>query len=129
MSSTWAWTQCAALAIASLAKQAANSSAAGVDLWQGALVNILSPHPWLFWITIGAPTLTQPGKAAQATLAFLLGFYALLLGGKITVAMAVAGGRRFLTDAWYRGCWSVRGHYCACLGCCCCGKSPGFGCE
>ena len=66
-----------------------------------------------------------PGYA----LAFLLGFYALLLGGKITVAMAVAGGRRFLTDAWYRGCWSAWGHYCACLGCCCCGKSPGFGCE
>jgi threonine/homoserine/homoserine lactone efflux protein len=88
---------------ASLAKQAANSSAAGMDLWQGALVNILSPHPWLFWITIGAPTLTRAWQSGPGyALAFLLGFYALLLGGKITVAMAVAGGRRFLTDAWYR---------------------------
>jgi threonine/homoserine/homoserine lactone efflux protein len=83
---------------------AAEEPAAGsVDLWQGALVNILSPHPWLFWIAVGAPTLARAwADGPMYALAFLLGFYALLVGGKIAVALAVAGGRRFLTDAWYR---------------------------
>jgi threonine/homoserine/homoserine lactone efflux protein len=88
---------------ASLAQQAAQPAAAHVDLWQGALVNILSPHPWLFWITIGAPVLTRAWQSGPSyALAFLVGFYALLVGGKIAVALAVASGRRYLTDAWYR---------------------------
>ena len=87
---------------ASLAAQAAGG-AAHVDLWQGALVNFLSPHPWLFWVTIGAPTLTRAWQASPVyAVAFLIGFYALLVGGKIAVALAVAGGRRHLTDTWYR---------------------------
>ena len=24
---------------------------------RGAMVNALSPHPWLFWATVGGPTL------------------------------------------------------------------------
>jgi threonine/homoserine/homoserine lactone efflux protein len=81
----------------------ATPAAARVDLWQGALVNLLSPHPWLFWITIGSPTLSRAWQSGWPyALAFLVGFYSLLVGGKIVVAAAVAGGRRFLTDAWYR---------------------------
>ncbi len=77
--------------------------AASLDLWQGALVNLLSPHPWLFWIAIGSPTLARALQSGPLyALAFLAGFYCLLVGGKIVVAAAVAGGRRFLTDAWYR---------------------------
>jgi hypothetical protein len=41
---------------------------------------------------------TSPANA----FAFLVGFYALLVGGKIAVALAIAGGRRYLTDMWYR---------------------------
>lgn len=86
--------------ITNVAEQPAGAAA---DLWRGMLVNLLSPHPWLFWITIGGPTLVRAWNAGwPSALAFLLGFYALLLGGKIGVAAAVAGGRRFLTDAWYR---------------------------
>jgi threonine/homoserine/homoserine lactone efflux protein len=88
---------------ARLRDQQGVSAAAQQELWQGSLVNLLSPHPWLFWITIGGPTLVRAWNAGwPSALAFLLGFYALLLGGKIGVAAAVAGGRRFLTDAWYR---------------------------
>jgi threonine/homoserine/homoserine lactone efflux protein len=77
--------------------------AAHVDLWQGALVNLLSPHPWLFWIAIGSPTLARAWQTGWPyALAFLAGFYSLLVGGKIVVAAAVAGGRRLLTDLWYR---------------------------
>ena len=74
-----------------------------VDLWHGMLVNLLSPHPWLFWITVGSPTLTRAWRDGPwNAVAFLVGFYALLVGGKIAVAFAVAGGRRYLNDVWYR---------------------------
>ena len=29
------------------------------DLRRSALVNALSPHPWLFWITVGGPLLVD----------------------------------------------------------------------
>jgi threonine/homoserine/homoserine lactone efflux protein len=83
---------------------------ASADLWQGALVNFLSPHPWLFWIAVGAPTLTRAWQSSPAAaLGFLAGFYLLLIGGKIAVALAVAGGRRFLNDAAYRGLLALTG--------------------
>ena len=88
---------------ARLQTQAAAPTATHVDLWHGALVNILSPHPWLFWIAVGSPTLAGAWRLGWSyALAFLAGFYTLLVGGKIAVAAAVAGGRRFLTDVWYR---------------------------
>lgn len=78
-------------------------AAASDDIWRGVLVNFLSPHPWLFWMTVAAPILMNAWQtSALAALGFLVGFYGLLVGGKVLLALAVAGGRRFLTDAWYR---------------------------
>jgi threonine/homoserine/homoserine lactone efflux protein len=88
---------------ATLMAPADAQAAAGMSLWHGALVNALSPHPWLFWITLGAPTLVRSWQVSPlSAFAFLLGFYTLLVGGKIAVALAVDGGRRFLSDPWYR---------------------------
>ncbi|MBK8047981.1 MAG: LysE family transporter [Anaerolineales bacterium] len=76
---------------------------ANVDLWHGMLVNLLSPHPWLFWIAVGSPTLTHAWRISPLNAAaFLAGFYVLLVGGKIAVAFGVAGGRRYLNDLWYQ---------------------------
>jgi threonine/homoserine/homoserine lactone efflux protein len=88
---------------ASLALAGATATAAGADVVRGMAVNAVSPHPWLFWITVGSPALTRAWQIAPwQALAFLLGFFSLLVGGKIAVAFAVAGGRRFLSDPWYR---------------------------
>jgi threonine/homoserine/homoserine lactone efflux protein len=66
-------------------------------------VNVLSPHPWIFWITIGGPLLvTQVATSLWHPLAFLVGFYALLVGSKVLLAAAIAGGRRWLNDRTYR---------------------------
>jgi threonine/homoserine/homoserine lactone efflux protein len=93
-----------------LGAPAAAPGAATLDLWHGALVNVLSPHPWLFWIAIGSPTLARAWQLGWPyALAFLAGFYALLIGGKIAVAAGVAGGRRFLTERWYRGLLAFAG--------------------
>ena len=72
-------------------------------LWRGALVNMLSPHPWLFWIAVGSPLLVGFWRQSPwYALAFLVGFYALLVGSKIGMAMLVGQGRAYLTQTWYR---------------------------
>jgi threonine/homoserine/homoserine lactone efflux protein len=73
------------------------------DFRRGLLVNLLSPHPWLFWITIGSPLLLDLGRTnLWMAAAFLIGFYLLLVGSKVAIAAAIAGGRRWLTDRTYR---------------------------
>lgn len=63
---------------------------------RGALVNTLSPHPYIFWITVGAPVLIRAwANGPLAAAAFLAGFYACLVGAKMLVALIAgrSGGR------------------------------------
>jgi threonine/homoserine/homoserine lactone efflux protein len=66
------------------------SNSARRSLQKGILTNFLNPHPYLFWITVGAPTMV---KAQQvdifAVFFFLLGFYVSLIGAKITLAILI----------------------------------------
>lgn len=73
------------------------------SLTKAILTNLLSPHPYLFWFSVGAPTLTKAlNQHAIAPLAFLGGFYGLLVGSKILIALFVARSKSFLTGRWYR---------------------------
>jgi threonine/homoserine/homoserine lactone efflux protein len=64
-------------------------------LRQAVLVNALSPHPWLFWATVGGPLLVEAGdESAALAVAFLAGFYAMLVGAKVGMAGLVEIGRR-----------------------------------
>jgi len=73
------------------------------DLRRGFITNILSPHPWLFWMGVGGPLLVSAwGIGAVRAAAFLLGFYGLLVGSKLFLAWGVAHGRGLLSLAWYR---------------------------
>lgn len=83
--------------------EATDGRSALSDLWRGAVVNVLNPHPWLFWFTVGGPLLIaywteQPSRA----LGFLAGFYVLLIGSKLTLALLAGRGRRWLTGPWHR---------------------------
>lgn len=98
-----AWETLRSARTAHLTTAAPDGGGASADLWRGMLVNFLSPHPWLFWIGVAAPLLTNAWQSsAWAAMGWLAGFYGLLVGSKMMVAFAVAGGRRFLNDAWYR---------------------------
>lgn len=79
-------------------------TAAGVgDVWRGVVVNLLSPHPWIFWFTAGAPLLVTAWRRAPIWgVLFLVVFYALLVGLKVAVAWGVSRGARKLGDAWRR---------------------------
>ena len=71
--------------------------------FKGILTNLLSPHPWLFWLTVGAAILAK--AIAQSWLvaaAFLFGFYLLLVGSKMLVALMAGRSRDLLAGRPYR---------------------------
>jgi threonine/homoserine/homoserine lactone efflux protein len=73
------------------------------SLSKGTLVNFLSPHPYLFWLTIGAPNVVEAWSHSALTAAgFLGGFYACLIGSKISLAFVAARSRRLLSGKCYR---------------------------
>jgi threonine/homoserine/homoserine lactone efflux protein len=79
-------------------------------LRRGAMVNLLNPHPWLFWITLGGPLLaTAAGQSHSLAAAFLLIFYGLLVGTKVVLALLTARWGRRLTAIGYRRVCRVLG--------------------
>ena len=82
---------------------AARNASSRRDILRGALVNALSPHPWLFWLSAGGPLLVKAwGDAPVRGVMFLVGFYGLLVGTKIVVAVAAAAGRQKMSERWYQ---------------------------
>jgi len=68
-------------------------------LRRGALVNLLSPHPWLFWLTVGGSVVVSAWQEAPpAAVGFLVAFFVALIGTKAIVAAIVSSGRRALTE-------------------------------
>lgn len=58
------------------------------SLQKGITANVLNPHPYLFWILVGAPILVNANKiSVVAIILFLTGFYCMLVGSKIAVAV------------------------------------------
>lgn len=70
---------------------AADTASPHTDVRRGVLTNLLSPHPWVFWITVGAPILVGGGIGYAAL--FLSAFYLLLIGTKVILAWIIATGR------------------------------------
>lgn len=72
-------------------------------LGRAVATNLLNPHPYLFWGTVGAQLIvrTLAGGVANMLL-FLLGFYALLVGSKLLVALLVSRSRGWLGGRGYR---------------------------
>jgi threonine/homoserine/homoserine lactone efflux protein len=74
-----------------------------VALREGVVVNLLSPHPWIAWGTaLGPMTLAAWRAQPVSGVAFVVGFYALLVGAKVVLALLAGQGRRRLTDPGYR---------------------------
>ena len=79
-----------------------SSSAVPHSLQKGALVNALNPHPYVFWFTVGAPTIVKAWQDTPvAAVAFLAGFYSCLIGSKIVITILVGTSRQFFTGKPY----------------------------
>ena len=73
------------------------------ELWRGVLVNALNPHPYLFWATVGGPTLVSGWRISPwVALSFLIPFYVLLIGSKMLVAWLVSRQAGGLSLTWFR---------------------------
>lgn len=87
--------------------QPVRMDAAALDVeprsWRkGVLANLLNPNPWLFWFTVGAATLNKTmAESWLAAAVFLVSFYALLVGGKMVVAVLAARSRGLLAGRAY----------------------------
>jgi len=72
------------------------------SLGKGTLTNFVSPHPYLFWMTVGAPyTVDAWTRSPLSAAGFLLGFYTCLVGAKMVMAVLAARSRRLLTGGAY----------------------------
>ena len=69
---------------------------------KGAMVNALSPNPYVFWITIGAPMIIKGfAESHVAPLLFVGSFLGCLVGSKCFVAIITGKSRHFLTGKVY----------------------------
>ncbi|OYD13697.1 hypothetical protein CH333_10380 [candidate division WOR-3 bacterium JGI_Cruoil_03_44_89] len=66
----------------------------GRSLQKGIITNALSPHPYIFWLSVGGSFLVKGG--VLDCFLYLLGFYLLLIGSKVTVALITDKGRNLL---------------------------------
>jgi threonine/homoserine/homoserine lactone efflux protein len=84
--------------------------APGSHLRRGVVANLLSPHPWLFWLTVGGPTtVTAWERSPTAALGFITAFFFALVGVKITIAVIAARAGRRLSDKGQRRAGRVGG--------------------
>ena len=72
------------------------------SLTKGILANALNPHPYLFWFSVGAPTMTKAMRQdIISPLAFIVSFYVFLVGSKILTAVLVGRSKSFLQGNVY----------------------------
>ncbi len=72
------------------------------SLRKGVITNFLNPHPYLFWIAVGAPvTLKAFEDSFLSAFSFILGFYLCLIGSKVLIALVVDRSKDFLKSSAY----------------------------
>ena len=77
------------------------------SIWKGVLANGLNPHPYLFWMTVGAPSLRDAWLVGPlSAVLFLAAIYGCMVGSKAALAVAASRGRRWLQGSSYR--WTLR---------------------
>ena len=69
---------------------------------KGIIANFLNPSPYVFWFTIGAPTIIKAfTENLIYALLFLFVFYAVLVGSKIVIAIITGKTKNFLSSKYY----------------------------
>jgi threonine/homoserine/homoserine lactone efflux protein len=80
------------------------------SLAKGVAANALNPHPYLFWLTVGGPAVVRGwSESPAAALAFLVVFFACLVGAKVLIAWGTGKSGQWLSGPVYRGILFVLG--------------------
>jgi threonine/homoserine/homoserine lactone efflux protein len=85
----------------------AGQSVSANSLRKGILANLLNPHPYIFWITVGAPLAIKAYQTSIfAIIGYFLAFYFCLTGSKILIAHLVSKSKSFISNSVY--IWIMR---------------------
>lgn len=72
------------------------------SLQKGIAANLLNPHPYLFWFSVGAPTTIRGADLGlHVPLLFVGSFYVMLVGAKVFLAVLVGRSRSFMAGNVY----------------------------
>ena len=94
------------LGIASLRQQPVDLELNGTaprSYFKGIFTNALNPHPYMFWFSVGIPTILKADSQSStlAAIAFVAAFYVCIVFAKMALAVVVGRSRDFLTGASY----------------------------
>jgi threonine/homoserine/homoserine lactone efflux protein len=79
-------------------------------LLRGLLARALSPNPYLFWLLVGGPLLVQATRdGAPSATAFLVGYYATIVGSNVALALVLGRYVGMLSDRVYRALLLISG--------------------
>ncbi len=71
-------------------------------LRRGVIANFLNPHPYLFWIAVGAPTVLKAYRTnLLSAFLFVSSFYLFLVGSKILIVLLADKSKTFLKSSAY----------------------------
>lgn len=71
-------------------------------LKRGVVANLLNPNPYLFWLSVGGPMIFKSLDIhVSATVLFILGFYSLLIGSNIGIALIVEKSKFFVESKYH----------------------------
>lgn len=69
---------------------------------KGVIANFLSPHPYLFWMLVGAPlTIKAWNNSMLSSVLFIAGFYVFIVGTKVAVAFLSEKSKDILSGRFY----------------------------
>lgn len=71
-------------------------------LIKGVIANFLSPHPYLFWMLVGAPIAIKAyNQNLTSAVLFVSGFYVFIVSTKISVAIISEKSKNILSSKYY----------------------------
>ena len=89
------------------AVETSESGASPHSIRKAMTINFLNPHVYVFWMTVGSPVVLEASKTTVTwAAAFVTGFYVLLCGSKMLLAVLVHRSRAVLSGAAYL--WTIR---------------------
>jgi len=71
-------------------------------LLKGITTNLLNPNAYMFWLTIGGPRILESVHVhSSVSMFFIFGFYMMLVGSQIAVAIVVDKSKTLVKNKYY----------------------------
>jgi len=84
------------------AKESKEGLEKGNTLLRGITTNLLNPNAYMFWLTVGGPRIMEGVQVhISATILFILGFYMMLVGSKMAIAIVVDKSKTLVRTRHY----------------------------